>query len=432
MRTEPLKILLELLPHGDLSYFRLGPISVYVPNSPELVRDVLITHAKSYRKVERILRALRQIDGNGLALSEGDFWRRQRRMMQPLFAQKRMAGYAQSMVALIRAEAERWPLGTPVDIAALMTQLTLKIIGKTMFGIDLDAEQASSLGAAVYTLSESLTREAGSLVQIPGWIPTPGNRRKQRAIDTLDRFIRAAIRERRATREDKGDLLSMLLLALDDEGDQSGMTDEQARDEAVTMFNAGHDSTAAGLAWTWVAATEPTDVQARLAAEAQQVLGSRAATFEDLPRLAYTARVVQETLRRDPPVWAIFAREAIHNTELGGYVIPRGAWVYIFPYLLHHNPKFFPNPETFDPDRFSPERKEQIPQHAYLPFGAGPHVCIGNQFALMEMTLIVATVMQGWTVERAPQQGPVEPEPLLSLRPKGGLQVILRRRENSP
>jgi cytochrome P450 len=245
----------------------------------------------------------------------------------------------------------------------------------------------------------------------------------RRAIRTLDTFITGIIRDRRASGEDKGDLLSMLLLAVDDQGDGTGMTDQQARDEAVTLFNAGHDSTSAALAWTCYFIARYPAVQERLREEMEAVLGGRAATLEDLPRLTFAGTVVKESLRIFPPTPALINREAITEVEVGGYQVPRGGVIILSPYVTQRDPRWFPEPERFDPDRFGPGRVEDIPEYAYFPFGAGPHVCVGNTFAMMEITLVVATLVQRFPVELMPGQENLVPELKVSLRPKGGVWV---------
>jgi len=217
-------------------------------------------------------------------------------------------------------------------------------------------------------------------------------------------------------------------LAVDEDGDGGGMSDLQVRDEAMTLFNAGHDTSAAALAWIWYAVASHPEIQDKLAEEAAAVLGDRPAQYADVAQLSYTERVVKESLRLYPPTWAMVPREAVEPVELGGYQLPRGSWVYIFPYVTHHDPRFFENPQVFDPDRFAAGRVEAIPQYAYIPFGGGPRVCIGASFATMEMVLIVASVLQRFRVKLAADQGPVEPEALIAMRPKGGLRVELEPR----
>jgi cytochrome P450 len=277
-------------------------------------------------------------------------------------------------------------------------------------------------------ISETYVREAGNPFQLPDWLPLAGKRRKRWATQTLDSFVWSVLRERRASGEDRGDLLSMLLLAVDDEGDGRGMSDMQARDEAMTLFNAGHDSTAAALAWIWYLVAKHAGVEARLVEEIDTVLSGRPAKFGDLPRLPYTEMVVKEALRLYPPTWSLVPREVVSGVEIAGYEVPKGAWVYVFPWVTHRDPRFFENPEQFDPERFAPGRSDKIPQYAYFPFGGGPRVCIGNSFATMETILIVATVLQSFHVRLAANQGDVEPEPLIAIRPRGGLRVAVNRR----
>src|SRR5262249_31418310 len=280
-----------------------------------------------------------------------------------------------------------------INLDQEMSQLALEITGQTLFGVDL-GDQAAWLGETAEVLRETFIREFLAIVPLPDWLPLPSKRRMRRAIRTLDTFITGIIRDRRASGEDKGDLLSMLLLAVDDQGDGTGMTDQQARDEAVTLFNAGHDSTSAGLAWTGYFIARYPGVQERLREEVNAVLSGRAATLEDLPRLTFADRVVKESLRLCPPTPALINREAVAEVEVGGYRLPRGSLVILSPYVTQRDPRWFPEPERFDPDRFGPGRVEDIPDYTYFPFGAGPHVCVGNTFAMMEITLIVATLVQ--------------------------------------
>jgi len=316
---------------GDIAHFRLGPIRAYLVNNPELIREVLVTKARHFRKQPRTLNALRQIDGNGLIVSEGDFWLQQRRLVQPAFHPRRFTRYAELSVEYTRRMLADWQSGAVIDIADAMTRLTLAIIARTLFDVELSG-QASQLGEAVHVLSETMVRELSSLFALPDWIPTESKRRKRWAISTLRMMIEEIIRERRAKQEDRGDLLSMLLLATDAEGDGRRMTDRQAADEAMTLFNAGHDSTAAALAWIWYLIASHPEVEAKLVEEAHGTLGSRSATYEDVARLAYTERVVKEALRLYPPTWAMLPREVITPVELGGYLLPRGGNVYYSVY----------------------------------------------------------------------------------------------------
>jgi cytochrome P450 len=408
--------------YGDLAHIRLGPVHLYFANHPDLVKEVLITRGKSFKKLPRLIKALRDVDGNGLVLSEGDFWLRQRRLVQPAFSPKRFDGYAKTVVDCARQAVDSWSPGSQIDVPREMRRLALAIVARTLFGTQVTDDEGT-LGSATETISEIVTRETGRIIQWPIWIPTADNRCKRQAIQVVDRVIRRIIRERRASGLDRGDLLSMLLAAVDEEGDGTGMTDEQARDEAITLFNAGHDTTASSLSWTWyLLATHP-QIANRVRAEAQTVIQGRPATYADLAALAYTTQVVKESMRLYPPTWALIPRVARQKVTIGRYELPKGAWVYIYPWVLHHDARFFPEPERFDPDRFAPDRVDAIPQHAYIPFGVGPHVCIGNTFATMEMTLALATIVPHYRLTLPAGHPRVVPDALIAIRPRGGLTL---------
>jgi cytochrome P450 len=432
LRDEPLSFTTEICrQYGDVVSFRVGPIRLAVVNHPDLIREVLSARSKVFPKLPRQTRIMGQIAGNGLIVSQGELWLRQRRLVQPAFHPRRLDGYAAVTVAHARRLAEGWRDGEELSLTDAMTRLSLTAISEALFGVDT-SDRADALGRAVATGSAELVRESGSMIQLPDWLPLPGKRRKRAAFKFLRDFIDGVIRERRAAGTDRGDLLSMLLHAVDEEGDGQGMSDRQARDEALTMFNAGHDTTAAGLTWTWyLLATHP-DEEARLLAEVDAVLGGRPATAEDVARLPYAQMVVKESLRLYPPSWTLMAREAAEEVELGGYRLPKGTWVFLFLWVTHRDGRFFPDPERFDPERFAPGRAEQIPPFAWFPFGGGPHVCIGMQLALTQMTLIVATILQHARLPLAPGQGVPEPEPSIAIRPKGGLRVRVTKRAAPP
>jgi cytochrome P450 len=408
--------------YGDLAHFRLGPVHFYFVNHPELVKEVLITRGKSFKKLPRVIKALSQVDGNGLVLSDGDFWLRQRRLVQPAFSTKRFDGYAKIVVDSARQSVDSWKLGSQIDVVHEMRRLALAIVARTLFGAEV-SDTEGILGTATETISEIVTRETSRLIQWPQWFPTADNRRKRAAIQVVDRVIRRIIRERRANGEDRGDLLSMLLAAVDEEGDGTRMTDEQARDEVITLFNAGHDTTASSLGWTWYLLAKHPDVATRIRDEVRSVLQGRPASYADVATLVYTTQVVKESMRLYPPTWALIPRVAKQPVTIGEYELPKGAWVYIYPWVLHRDPRFFPDPERFDPDRFAPDRVDSIPQHAYIPFGAGPHVCIGNTFATMEMALALATIVPRCRLTLPPDHPPVIPEPLIAIRPRDGLTM---------
>src|SRR5262249_19967980 len=335
---------------------------------------------------------------------------------------RRLGRYAEMAVNLTHRRLGRWTDGTVINLDREMSELALEIAGETLFGVDL-RDRVAWLGETAEVLRETFIREFLAPVPLPAWLPLRSKRRMRRAIRELDAFITGLIRDRRASGEDKGDLLSMLLLAVDDQGDGTGMTDRQARDEAVTLFNASHDSTSAALAWTCYFVARHPAVQERVRKELKAVLAGRSATFEDLPGLTFANTVVKESLRLCPPTSALFTRQALAEAEIGGYRLAQGSLVALSPYVTQRDPRWFPEPEHFDPDRFGSGRVEAIPEYAYFPFGAGPHVCVGNTFAMMEITLCVATLVQRFHLELTPGQENLTPELKVSLRPRGGVWV---------
>jgi cytochrome P450 len=380
------------------------------------------------------MKVLAQWNGNSVIITEGDEWLRQRRMVQPAFHPRRFERYATCMVARTRNRLDRWLKtietagGIETEIGKEMTDLTLEIIAKTMFDAEIRAE-ASDLGRAVAILSELAVKEMQVPWSLPDWLPLPEKRRKRWAMRRLDETVRRFIRERRASGLDKGDLLSMLLLAVDEEGDGGRFTDDQARDQSMTLLIAGHDTTAAGLTWLFYCLARQPEIAALVHRELDSVLGGREPSADDLPRLGYTERLVKETLRLYPPAIAVFMRQALAEVEIAGYKLPRDSLVQLFPYICQHDPRWFPEPERFDPDRFLPERQRTLPPFAYFPFGGGPRVCIGNTFAMMEMTLVAATLLQHLKVELAAGQGEAQPAALMSLRPRGEVRLRWTRRK---
>ncbi len=425
LRRDRLGFLTELVrKYGDLVYFHLGPQPVFLLNHPDYIRDVLVTHHKNFMKGEGLQRAKRLL-GEGLLTSEGEFHLRQRRLMQPAFHRQRIAGYAATMVEYAERTSQRWQNGATMDVAREMMQLTLAIAGKTLFDADVEGE-AEEIGNALSETFEQFNNVLMPFTQLLERLPLPATRRFQRARGRLDATIYRMIEERRKSGEDRGDLLSMLMAARDEEGDGTGMTDEQLRDEAMTIFLAGHETTANALTWTWYLLSQHPAVEAELQAEIDAVLNGRLPTAEEYPRLRYTEMVFAEAMRLYPPAWLI-GRRALGDYHINGYHIPARSILLMSQYITHHDARWFPEPDKFDPLRWTPEAKEARPKFSYFPFGGGNRVCIGEQFAWMEGVLVLATLVQRWRL-RLVEGHPIELQPIVTLRPKHGMRMVLERR----
>ncbi|HEX8117997.1 MAG TPA: cytochrome P450, partial [Pyrinomonadaceae bacterium] len=392
----------------------------------DYIKDVLVTHNASFMKGRGLQRAKRLL-GEGLLTSEPPLHRRQRRLAQPAFHKQRINAYASLMVDYaLRLERERWRDGRTLDVAQEMMHLALTIVGRTLFGTETEAE-AEEVRAALSASMASFGQFMMPFAELLSRLPLPANRRFERSRARLDRIIYRIIDERRASGEDRGDLLSMLLRAQDEEGGGGGMSDEQLRDEAMTIFLAGHETTANALAWTWYLLAQNPSAEAKLHEELDGVLRGRPPAAEDLPRLRYTEMVVSESMRLYPPAW-ILGRRALEDYEVGGYLIPKGSLVILSPYVMQRDARFFPDPERFDPERWTAEAKAARPQFAYFPFGGGPRRCIGEGFAWMEGVLVVATLARRWRLRLAPGQR-VGPQPGVTLRPRGRLPMTPERRD---
>ena len=411
--------------YGPVCALRLGPRRTLLVSDPDLIEHVLVTDAKNYIK-HFGARMYSPLLGNGLVTSEGDFWLRQRRLAQPAFLKNRLPKYAPAMTELAEEMMKSWEPGQRVDVAEEMTRLTGSIALRTLFGADAIRDQEAYY-TAHFTALAIIHNRFRRLIQWPDWVPLPSNRRLKRALAHLDGIIHGFIRQGRA-RSDPGDnLLSMLLRAQDEDG--SRMTDAQLRDEAMTLFLAGHETTALTLSWAWYLLAQNPDVETRLAAEWQQVLGGRPPTADDVPRLPYTEHVVMEAMRIYPPVYLI-GREPIVDVELGGYHVRKGTTIFFSQWVNHRDPKYFSDPETFRPERWADGLAKRIPKYAYYPFGGGPRVCVGNTFAMMEAVLLLAAMGRRWrfTLEPDPK---VEPWPTITLRPRHGVPTVLMPRVTS-
>ena len=425
-RRDPLGFLTRLArDYGDVSTFRVGPQQFYLLNHPDLVRDLLVTNQHKFHKGRALQRA-KSLLGEGLLTSEGDFWRRQRRLAQPAFHRQRINAYAQVMIDYAERTSSRWADGRTLDVSAEMMRLTLAIVGKTLFDADVERD-ATEVGEALAEVMELFGYLMLPYSEILEKLPIPTTLRFRRARARLDTVIYRIIEERRRGGADRGDLLSMLLLAVDEESDRTGMTNEQLRDEVMTLFLAGHETTANLLTWTWYLLAQNPEAEARLRAELDYALeGGRPPAPDDVARLPYAEMVIAESMRLYPPAWTL-GRLAVEDYEAGGYLIPKGSLVLASQYVMQRDQRYFPDPERFDPERWTPEAKAARPQFSYFPFGGGPRRCIGESFAWTEAVLLLASLARRWRMSLVPGRE-IRLQPRITLRPdRSGVVMTLQK-----
>ncbi|GAC1341464.1 MAG: hypothetical protein NVSMB23_13030 [Myxococcales bacterium] len=429
VRRRPLRLFLDCAErYGDVTRLRFGNVVAHLVRGPANVQHVLQTHSRNFGKQTRGFQKLRLVLGDGLLTSEGDFWRRQRRIAQPAFHRARIAGFASEMVRAADECAARLSAaaraGTPVDVAEEMMRVALQIVSRTLFSADVSGE-AHRIGAALDVLLRQANDRMRRAFDLPLSIPTPANRRFLAARRTLDMLVLQLIADRRATGREAPDLLGMLMAARDEETSEA-MTDRQLRDEAMTVLLAGHETTAVALTWTWLLLSQHPAEARLLHAELAEVLGGRSPELADLQRLPRTRAVLEESMRLYPPAWVI-GRSVAEDDALGGYRIPAGSIVLVSTWAAHRDPRIFENPEAFDPERFLRRPEAQLPRFAYFPFGGGPRVCIGNAFAQMEAQLVLAHLAQRFRLDLVPGH-PVDPEPSITLRPRRGMRMTVHAR----
>jgi cytochrome P450 len=425
LNTNPLEYFTKIAhQYGDIAGLRVLNFRSIFINHPDLIEEVLVTNARKYSK-GRVLRANRHVFGEGLLTSEGDFWLRQRRLAQPAFHKARIASYAATMVEYTQRILENWRGGEERDAHQEMMRLTLQIVGKTLFDADVESD-AQEVGKSLELLLE-IGANFRRAIFVPHWLPTATNLRVKREIAQIEKILYRIISERRASGRDAGDLLSMLLSAQDEDG--SRMTDRQLRDEAITLFLAGHETTASTLSWTWWLLAQNLAVEAKLHAELDSVLGDRAPSLDDLPKLVYTGHVITESLRLYPAAWGM-ARLVTEDHEIAGYPVTKGMGVVMAQWVVHRDPRWYDAPEEFRPERWENDLMKRLPRFAYFPFGGGPRQCIGNAFALMEAALILATIARKFRL-RLVASHPVVPLASITLRPRHGMRVTLESREKN-
>ena len=408
---------------GDIATYSIGPRRLVFISHPEFIEQVLVTENRKFIK-HYALRLLKPTLGEGLLTSDGDFWLRQRRLMQPAFSKPRVESYGPIIVDYTQKMLATWRSGETRDLHADMMQQALSIVSKALLDVDA-GETSREVSSAIEWIMQDFNSRFQSAVPLPFGIPIPRNFELKRRVRLLESVIQQIINDRRADGRDHGDLLSVLVHARDEQ-DQTGMTDRQLRDEVMTLFLAGHETTANLLSWTWyLLATHP-EVEARVVSELDVVLAGRLPSAADVPHLAYTEQVLLETMRLYPPAYAL-GRESIEECTIGGYRLPAGTTVIMSQYVMHRDPRYFDRAEDFDPDRWSSGLMKRLPKYVYFPFGAGPRVCIGNSFAMLEAILAVATVVPRYQFSMTAHP-PVVPWPSVTLRPREGIHAIVHER----
>jgi|YNPNPStandDraft_1061719.scaffolds.fasta_scaffold00037_17 cytochrome P450 len=428
IRRDTLGFLLDCAKRfGDLTYFEAGRQRAFLVNSADGVRHVLQDNHRAYTKDTIQYNALSQITGRGLLTSDGDLWFRQRRLEQPAFSRARLNALDEVIVPAVQKMLQRWEQHAVnnelVDVDGEMMRTTLEIVGKALFSIDLST-QTHQLTEAVLTVLDHIVYQVQNPVRLPEILLTPHTVRFRAALSTLDMAVYEMIAGRREQADPGEDMLGMLLRARDEQTGQP-MSEEQVRDEVITLLIAGHETVASALTWSWYLLAQHPQVWEKLHAEVNSVLQDRLPTTADLPSLPYTAQVFSEALRLYPPAWLI-TRKAAEEDEIEGYRIPKGALIIISPYVIHRHPKYWENPLTFDPERFREAGGKSYPRYAYIPFGGGPRLCIGSQFAQVEAILILAMVTQYYRLE-LPRGSQVKVDALVTLRPHGGLAMRVIR-----
>ena len=423
LATDKLALFGGMARNGDVSQITIGPQRVALLSHPDDIQTMLVTKQRSFVK-GRALEVSKVLLGEGLLTSEGEQHLRQRRLIQPAFHRDRLASYGDGMTTLAERQQRSWQPNEQLDIHEEMMRVTLAIAGRTLFDADVEGDAhdvAEALELSLRMFNHAIL-PMGALFELA---PIPWVRELHRARRRMDALIHRLIVERRAEERDRGDLLSMLINARDGEGDHTGMSDRQLRDELITLMLAAHETTANALTWTWYLLSEHPAVESALHAELASVLGGRAPTAADVPALSYTRQVLAESMRLFPPAWAV-ERRAIEDVEIGGYTIAKGTVVLACQYFVHRDPRWWSHPEQFRPERWEETARDR-PRFAYFPFGAGTRICIGEHFAWMEGILVLATIAQRWRL-RYESAAPPVPQPLVTLRPKNGMPMRAVRR----
>lgn len=408
---------------GDIVFYQVGTLRVYQLTHPDFARQVLVEEPGKFHKPWLLKRAFRPFAGDGLLTSDGPFWKQQRKLIQPAFHHGALGAYADVMVRHTQRMLATFDEGHVIELQAQMSALTLGVVVECLFGGDVSGH-AAEVGRLMTIVLDASNHRLNSALRLPSWVPTRRHLRERRAVRRLDAILRELIELRRLAPDAGRDLLSMLLSAVDQDSG-ARMSDRQLRDEMMTLFLAGHETTANLLTWTWFLLAQHPEAERELSDELDRVLHGRAPTLADLPNLPYTEMIIRESLRLFPPAPGV-VREPIEDVTIGEFMVPKGSLISIHTFTMQRDARFFPEPERFDPSRFQPGWEQRIPRYAYLPFGAGPRVCIGNSFAMMEARLILATVAQQWRMRLEADQE-IVPIQLVTVRAKNGIRMRLER-----
>jgi cytochrome P450 len=411
--------------YGDVARFQVGPSYWYLVSHPEDIHSIMTEQASIFQKPKIAKRLWSKFLGDGILTTEAEVWRRQNRMMRPAFHKNRIEEYGRLMVEYTHRMIDGWTDGSVVDMDDAMVGVTLEIVAKTLFDADVQ-DGAETVGHAMHVLHQEMIEHIHMPLPVPKWWPSKRNKRKLQAIKDIEDIVHGVISERRDSGKDHGDLLSMLMAAEDEEG--QGLSDTELRDQSMTIFFAGHETTAHAMTWTWYLLAKHPEITTRLVTDIHEVTGGDRLSVAHLSQLPYLEMVIKESMRILPSVW-VFIKEPTQDAELRGYKIPKGAQVVISPYVIQHDERWYKNPETFDPERFSKERVGEIPNGAYVPFSGGARICLGKSFAMMEAQLIIGSMVQR-LVPRLAGTGHVKRHAQLSMHPLGGLPATIMLRSD--
>ncbi|WP_096200738.1 cytochrome P450 [Bacillus sp. FJAT-45350] len=424
-QSDPLGFLTQLSKENDVASFRLGPFhKVRLISDPKIIKEILVTKQKYFVKSQD-MKVLKSVVGNGLLTSEKDIHQRQRRLIQPAFKKNHISSYGEDMIQTTDDYIQQWKDNEQRTISEDMMNITLGIISKTMFGMPFK-DGHKQIGVPMETIMRQAIKRMRTILPLPLWVPTKNNKKYTQAVKSLDNVLYEIISERRKNGEQKEDLLGILMDAKDETGINQ-MSDRQLRDELMTIFLAGHETTANALIWTFYLLAQNPEAERKLYEEIDGVIGSRKPSPDDYINLSYTQNVFSEALRLYPPAYVI-GRKVDKDVEIEGHHFKRGDMILISQYVMHRKPEYFENPNSFIPERFEKEQRKKLPEYAYFPFGGGPRVCIGNHFAMMEAVLVIATIARRFRLKLAEEPKKVKPQPVITLRPKHGLQMFIEER----